>query len=99
MLELHYAIRALMHEAAETIGADPDRLSFLGTLRAIRRTTTASPGFSPSETRSILPKGSFRDPLTDSPQAQTAPQSSGGAKTDESLSHQIPQPSQLESAA
>ena len=51
MLGLHYAIRALMCEAAETIKADPDRLSFLGTLRAIRRTTTASPGFSPSETR------------------------------------------------
>ena len=50
ILALHYAIRALMCEAAETIGADPDRLSFLGTLRAVRRTTTASPGFSPSET-------------------------------------------------
>ena len=45
MLGLHYAIRALMCEAAETIGADPDRLSFLGTLRAIRRTMTASPSF------------------------------------------------------
>ena len=51
MLGLHYAIRALMCEAAETIKADPDRLSFVGTLRAIRSTTTASQGFSPSETR------------------------------------------------
>lgn len=47
MLALHYSIRALMCEAAQTAGADLDRLSFVGTLRAIRRSTTASPGFPP----------------------------------------------------
>ena len=48
MLALHYAIRALMYETAHSNGRDPDRLSFIGSLRAVRRTTTAGPGFSPS---------------------------------------------------
>ena len=43
----HYAIRALMHEIAAETGRDPDRLSFTRSLRVVRRTTRASPGFSP----------------------------------------------------
>ncbi|MDA8081724.1 MAG: IS4 family transposase [Actinomycetota bacterium] len=50
MLALHYAIRALMNDVAVPAGRDPDRLSFLGSLRAARRTITTSPGFSPSRT-------------------------------------------------
>lgn len=44
----HYAIRALMHDAAVQAGLDPDRLSFLRSLRVARRSTSA-PGssFSP----------------------------------------------------
>jgi hypothetical protein len=44
----HYAIRALMHDAAVQTGLDPDRLSFLRSLRVARRSTSA-PGssFSP----------------------------------------------------
>jgi hypothetical protein len=37
----HYAIRALMHDAAVEAGLDPDRLSFLRSLRVVRRTTSA----------------------------------------------------------
>ena len=37
----HYAIRALMHDAAVEAGLDPDRLSFLRSLRVVRRSTTA----------------------------------------------------------
>lgn len=45
----HYAIRALMHDAAFQAGLDPDRLSFLRSLRVVRRTTLTSSGlFSPS---------------------------------------------------
>lgn len=44
---VHYAIRALMHEAALTADLDPDRLSFLRSLRVARRTTGSHPGFSP----------------------------------------------------
>jgi Insertion element 4 transposase N-terminal/Transposase DDE domain len=43
----HYAIRALMHEVAAEAGRDPDRLSFTRSLRVVRRTTRAGPGFSP----------------------------------------------------
>ena len=42
----HYAIRALMHDAAVEAGLDPDRLSFLRSLRVVPR-STASVSFSP----------------------------------------------------
>ena len=44
---VHYAIRWLMHSAATDYGHDPDRLSFLRSLRAARRTTASHAGFSP----------------------------------------------------
>lgn len=44
---VHYAIRTVMHEAALTADLDPDRLSFLRSLRVARRTTGSHPGFSP----------------------------------------------------
>lgn len=47
MLLAHYAIRHLMHEAADTADVDPDRLSFIRSLRLIRRQTTDQAGFSP----------------------------------------------------
>lgn len=43
----HYAIRSLMHEVAIETGRDPDRLSFTRSLRVVRRTARAGPGFSP----------------------------------------------------
>jgi hypothetical protein len=43
----HYAIRALMHEVAIEAGRDPDRLSFVRSLRVVRRSARAGPGFSP----------------------------------------------------
>ncbi len=46
-LLVHYAIRTLMHEAALDAGLDPDRLSFIRSLRVIRRTTASHAGFSP----------------------------------------------------
>jgi hypothetical protein len=47
ILLTHYAIRHLMHEAADTADIDPDRLSFIRSLRLIRRHTTDQAGFSP----------------------------------------------------
>jgi hypothetical protein len=47
ILLAHYAIRKLMHDAAETSDVDPDRLSFLRSLRIIRRQITDQAGFSP----------------------------------------------------
>src|SRR5207247_828084 len=49
MLCVHYAIRWLMHAVALDVDADPDRLSFIRTLRVARRTTASHPGFSPSD--------------------------------------------------
>src|SRR5262249_29680972 len=47
----HYAIRALIHDAAVETGLDPDRLSFLRTLRVVRRSTSVpASSFSPLTT-------------------------------------------------
>ena len=49
LLLTHYAIRRLMHDAALTADLDPDRISFLRSLRAARQSARASTGFSPQE--------------------------------------------------
>jgi hypothetical protein len=46
-LLVHYAIRQLMHHAALTEGLDPDRLSFTGSLRIVRRHLVSHQPFSP----------------------------------------------------
>jgi hypothetical protein len=47
MLLVHYAIRQLMHQAALQAEVDPDRLSFVRSLRVVRRQVTRQAGFSP----------------------------------------------------
>jgi Insertion element 4 transposase N-terminal/Transposase DDE domain len=46
-LLVHYALRAVMHTAALAEDLDPDRLSFVRTLRVVRRQVIAAPAFSP----------------------------------------------------
>jgi hypothetical protein len=46
-LLVHYALRAVMHTAALQEDLDPDRLSFIRTLRVVRRQVIAAPAFSP----------------------------------------------------
>jgi len=46
-LLVHYAIRALMHQAALDAQVDPDRLSFVRSLRVVRRQLIAQAAFSP----------------------------------------------------
>jgi Insertion element 4 transposase N-terminal/Transposase DDE domain len=46
-LLVHYAIRALMHQAALDAHLDPDRLSFVRSLRIVRRQLIAQAVFSP----------------------------------------------------
>jgi hypothetical protein len=48
MLLVHYAIRQLMHQAAVDGAVDPDRVSFVRSLRVVRRQVTQQAGFSPS---------------------------------------------------
>lgn len=47
ILLVHYAIRKLMQEAADTADVDPDRISFLRSLQIIRRQITGQADFSP----------------------------------------------------
>lgn len=58
----HYAIRRLMHDAALRADLDPDRLSFIRSLRAARRSIRTRPGFSPPQPRRLPPAGDQRDP-------------------------------------
>jgi hypothetical protein len=51
LLLTHYGIRHLMREAADQAELDPDRISFIRTLRVIRRQVSGQAAFSPSETR------------------------------------------------
>jgi hypothetical protein len=51
LLLTHYSIRHLMFEAADDVGADLDRLSFIRSLRIIRRQVTDQAAFSPRQTR------------------------------------------------
>ena len=48
LLLAHYAVRWLMCRAADEADVDPDRLSFMRSLRVVRRQITAQAAFSPS---------------------------------------------------
>jgi hypothetical protein len=47
LLLTHYGVRKLMCQAADEIGEDPDRLSFMRSIRVIRRQVTRQADFSP----------------------------------------------------
>ena len=48
LIMLHFAVRGLMHEAALQADEDPDRLSFLHAIRAVRRKLPIFGAVSPS---------------------------------------------------
>jgi hypothetical protein len=62
LLLAHYAIRALMTEAAESAGLDPDRLSFIRSINVVRRQVTDQAAFSPQTTHRRAGHGDQRDP-------------------------------------
>jgi hypothetical protein len=62
LLLAHYAIRALMTEAAQSSGLDPDRLSFIRSINVIRRQVTDQAAFSPQETQHRQNHGDQRNP-------------------------------------
>ncbi|WP_405682230.1 transposase [Streptomyces sp. NBC_01238] len=49
-LLVHHAIRHLMHQAANQAGQDPDRISFIRSVRVVRRQVTDQAAFSPRQT-------------------------------------------------
>jgi hypothetical protein len=57
LLLTHYAIRHLMHEAADDAEVDLDRVSFMRSLRVIRRQVTDQAAFSPSPVDELDPNG------------------------------------------
>jgi IS4 transposase len=53
LMMAHFAIRSLMHEAALRANQDPDHLSFLHSVRVIRRKLPLSNAIPPSAEKSI----------------------------------------------
>lgn len=53
LMMAHYAIRGLMHEAALKVDEDPDRLSFIHTVRVLRRKLPLYDAIPPSAEESI----------------------------------------------
>ena len=53
LMMAHFAVRNLMHEAAMKAGEDPDRLSFIHSVRVVRRKMTAYVVIPPSAEKSI----------------------------------------------
>lgn len=53
LMMAHFAIRGLMHEAALKADDDPDQLSFIHTVRVIRRKLTSFPAIPPSAAPSV----------------------------------------------
>lgn len=54
-LIVHYAIAVLISRAAEAADIDPDRISYMRTLRIARRTATGTAGFPPEDWESATP--------------------------------------------
>ena len=53
LMMAHFAVRALMHEAALKADADPDQLSFLHAVRVVRRKLAAFHAIPPSAAQSV----------------------------------------------
>ena len=64
LLLTHYAVRSFMREAADDLGEDPDRLSFMRSIRVIRRQVLNQAGFSPSPPGPGHPRNNQRNPTT-----------------------------------
>jgi hypothetical protein len=62
LLLAHFALRGLMHEAALAGGRDPDRISFVHTVRVVRRTLPRFAALPPSGLESPASGGAAGDP-------------------------------------
>jgi hypothetical protein len=70
LLLTHYAVRHLMLEAADDTGSDPDRLSFIRSLRVIRRQVTDQAAFSPQPAEPRAPSHNQRNQRKTQPAPQ-----------------------------
>jgi hypothetical protein len=62
LLLTHYAIRALIAEAADSAGIDPDQISFIRTLNIVRRQALNQAAFSPRKPRTSTHDQHRRNP-------------------------------------
>lgn len=62
LLLAHFALRGLMHEAAQRGGRDPDRISFVHTLRIVRRTLPRFAAIPPSGVETASRGSARRNP-------------------------------------
>lgn len=62
LLLAHFALRGLMHEAAVHAGRDPDRISFIHTVRVVRRTLPRFAALPPSGVEKPASRRHRRDP-------------------------------------
>ncbi len=94
LLLVHLALRQLMYEASRQNGCDPDRLSFLHTVRVVRRHLPFHAAFSPSAAPSHAATGADRDPRRSGRAEPGTPQSACRQAQDEQLSDQGPRRAQ-----
>lgn len=73
LLLAHFAIRGLMHEAALRSGRDPDRISFIHTVRVVRRTLPRFAALPPSGVGTPARDGTIGNPRGGRRAAETAP--------------------------
>ncbi len=62
LLLVHFALRRLMAQASRAAGCDPDALSFLHTVRVVRRNLPLHAAFPPSAASADADGGADRDP-------------------------------------
>jgi len=90
LLLVHLALRQLMYEASRQNGCDPDQLSFLHTVRVVRRHLPFHAAFSPSAAPADAADGAGRDPGRAGRAKPRPAQPACGQAQDEQLSHQGP---------
>ena len=90
LLLVHLALRQLMYEASRQNGCDPDQLSFLHTVRVVRRHLPFHAAFSPSAAPADAADGADRDPRRAGRAKPRPAQPTRGEAQDEQLSNQGP---------
>jgi hypothetical protein len=85
LLLAHFALRGLMHEAALSAGRDPDRISFVHTLRVVRRTLPRFAALPPSAVEGAARGPAGRDPRGRRRPSTTAPDEAGSEEKAEQV--------------
>jgi len=85
LMMAHYAVRGLMHEAALKADVDPDTLSFVHTVRVIRRKLPRAVALPPSGPSDLPSTAPGRDPRTTGGFQPGQAQPPGGETQDEQL--------------